>query len=150
MRLTATDGQEAWRLLLIGQSRLREYFAARIRKQFRLSPAQFEALMVLLSSPNQQMTMSHLSHSLLYSSGSATNLVARLEQLGYVARTPGDTDHRVVEVGLTTKGAELIQAARKVHFADLDRVFSPLVSAEELPHLVSLAKRMMAAPLDEP
>jgi DNA-binding MarR family transcriptional regulator len=148
MKLTATDEQEAWRLLLIGQSRLREYFSARIKKQFGLSSAQFEALMVLLNAPNQRMTMSHLSRSLLYSSGSATNLVARLEELGYVERNPGPTDHRVVEVELTPAGTRLIRAARELHFADLERVFAPLVAAEELPHVVSLAKRMMTAPLD--
>jgi DNA-binding MarR family transcriptional regulator len=93
------------------------------------------------------MTMSRLSHSLLYSSGSATNLVARLEQLGYVTRTPDDTDHRVVEVRLTPTGVRLIEEARQLHFADLERIFAPLVSEEELPQLVALARRMLTVPL---
>jgi DNA-binding MarR family transcriptional regulator len=147
MKLTATDEQEAWRLLLVGQSRLREYFSARIKAQHGLSSAQFEALLVLLSAPDQRLTMSRLSRSLLYSSGSTTNLVARLEQLGYVIRRQSAADQRVVEVELTSAGTEVIQGARDMHFADLERVFTPLVSPDEVPQLVAFAKRMLSAPL---
>ena len=143
--LASHDTQELWRLLLIGQRRLWEYFSARIKDEHGLSGAQFEALIVLQNVAPRGLTMSRLSRHLLYSSGSASHLVDRLVQLGYVQRSRTEADGRAVEVSLTPVGAELISSARAMHFADLERVFGPLVGEDELPGLIAFAKRMAAA-----
>lgn len=143
--LTDNERQELWRLMLIGQRKLWEHFSTRIKQQHGLTGPQFEALIVLHPVAPHGLTMSRLSKSLLYSSGSASHLVDRLEQLGYVRRQANTHDGRKVEVVLTPRGTELISGARDTHFGDLDRVFAPLVSDTELPTLLAFAKRMVAS-----
>lgn len=148
-RLTETDEQELWRVLLIGQRRLGEYFSMRIKQEYGLTSPQFEALLILHAAAPSGLTMSRLSRGLLYSSGSASNLVSRLEELGHVERNTPQGDARSIEVTLTESGAELIEAARGMHFADLDRVFAPLVGEQDRPVLESFFARMRSLSLED-
>ena len=67
-----------------------------------------------LSLFNEQevVNISDISHSLGMSLQSATNLVRRLEQLGYLERSKNKRDRRVSEVRLTSKGKKRLSLFR--------------------------------------
>lgn len=142
MAFTPNDRQELWRLLLLGQGRLRQKFAAQLKADFDLTSAQFEALVVLQESDGHTLTMSGLAHRVLYSSGSTTNLVKRLEERSLVRRHGAAGDGRSVSVTLTETGADLITRARSQHSEDLQEAFEPLVPDEELETLLTFARRL--------
>ncbi|HEX2704808.1 MAG TPA: MarR family transcriptional regulator [Candidatus Lustribacter sp.] len=58
-----------------------------------------------------QLSPGALVAQTLVTSGTMTNRVDRLEQRGYVARSPDPTDRRGVIVTLTPRGAEAVDAA---------------------------------------
>ena len=68
-----------------------------------------------LSLFNEQevVNISDISRSLGMSLQSATNLVRRLEQLGYLERSKNKLDRRVSEVRLTSKGKKRLSFFRK-------------------------------------
>lgn len=57
-----------------------------------------------LFNERETVSISDISRSLGMSLQSATNLVYRLEQLGYLERTKNEKDKRVTDVRLTAKG----------------------------------------------
>ena len=72
------------------------------------------------------MKMSELSRMLLVSNGNATTVISRLEQDGWVIRTPVKTDRRVVEVQLTDQGRAQFEILAAAHEAEVDNLFSDL------------------------
>lgn len=117
---------------------------ADLKRDHDLTPAQFEALIALQEAPEGRLSATALGRDLVYSSGSTTNLVKRLETRGLVSRTPDEVDARIVQVSLTDVGRELITTARAKHVADLEREFHPLVSDDEEAILLRFAARLHA------
>jgi len=58
------------------------------------------------------VTITDISRSLGMSLQSATNMVCRLEQLGYLERSKNEKDKRVSDVRLTAKGEKRLNAFR--------------------------------------
>lgn len=136
------DREEIWRGLLYGQRSMMLRLTAELKRDFGLSSAQFEALLTLLETPRNALPATVLSNKLLYSSGSGSHLIARLEELGHVSRTPSVDDARVVIVTLTGSGEKLISAATEAHLAALAREFDPLVKDENVSALLDFARRL--------
>lgn len=65
-----------------------------------------------LFNEQESVTITDLSRSLGMSLQSATNLVCRLEQLGYLERSKNEKDKRVSDVRLTAKGKKRLNAFR--------------------------------------
>ena len=139
---------ELWRLLMAGEWMLTDRSTGRITRDFTLTPAQFEALVVLRDAPHGELAMARLSGHLLYSSGSAAHLVDQLVARGLVARGSTGGDARRVDVALTAPGRDLIERALEAHRADLDDVFAPLVADDELAALTAFARRLVRAAQD--
>lgn len=108
----------------------------RILKNLRIGPlleaarpgltvSQLLTLLVLEEESGSAIPMSALADDLGVSLPTATGLVDRLVRDGLVARTPSDTDRRVVLVGLTPAGAGTIGK-----FLDLLQRLSAGVMAE--------------------
>jgi DNA-binding MarR family transcriptional regulator len=53
---------------------------------------------------------------------SAVGLVDRAVKAGLAVRRPDEEDHRVVRLGLTEKGAEIIRQLTAQHFDELERL----------------------------
>lgn len=58
--------------------------------------------------------MSHLSALIKRDKSTVTVLVRKLEQLGYIERTEGSTDSRVIMVSLTAKGTQFQPVFEKI------------------------------------
>lgn len=75
---------------------------------------QTQLLMVLAIHAHQRSTMSALARGLHVSMPTATGIVRRLAQAGYVRRSVGEVDRRQVLVRLTAKGDAFIQAFQQI------------------------------------
>lgn len=135
-----SDRQEIWRGLLLGQRAMLLRLGRELKRDFDLSIAQYEALLALLQSPGRSLPATKLAHELLYSSGSAANLVKRLEERGLVSRATGTADARTQRVSLTEAGADLIERATEAHVAALAVEFDPLIADEQVDPLLRFAR----------
>ena len=79
-------------------------------KRLPITITQMRALS--LFNERETVTISDISRSLGMSLQSATNLVFRLEQLGYLERSKNNKDKRVSDVRLTAKGKKRLSMFR--------------------------------------
>jgi DNA-binding MarR family transcriptional regulator len=79
-------------------------------KRLPITITQMRALS--LFNERETVTISDISRSLGMSLQSATNLIFRLEQLGYLERSKNNQDKRVSDVRLTTKGKKRLSMFR--------------------------------------
>ena len=77
------------------------------------------------------VNISDISRSLGMSLQSATNLVRRLEELGYLERSKNRQDKRVSEVKLTGKGASSLIFFREGELKTIERILHRLDPFEE-------------------
>lgn len=139
-----TEPMEIWRGLLRGQRAMLNRVMAEMKRDFDLTTAQYEALLTV-HEVGGELSVGDLARELVYSSGSATHLISRLEERGLVERAPSAGDARRVMVRLTDAGETLVVAATTAHSAALDASFSPLVPEEERRVLLAFARRLAEA-----
>lgn len=142
MRLTPK--QEIWRGLLHGQRAMLLRLGRELKRDYGLTIPQYEALLAVQQAPGGQLSATELARELLYSSGSGSNLIARLEQLGYVRRDHGVADARTQLVSLTPAGETLITAATEAHVTALAAEFEPLIPDADTAQLLAFARRLAA------
>lgn len=87
----------------------------------------FEVLIRLARSPGGSLTATELAKAIALSSGGTTHLVDRLEREGLVERRSDERDRRVVRVGLTDGGLDILASAVPRHLDSIDRhLLAPL------------------------
>lgn len=67
-------------------------------------------------------TIGEAAGYLLLRHHSAVGLVDRAQKAGLVLRRPDEEDHRVVRLGLTEKGSELLRLLTVQHYEELERL----------------------------
>ncbi|NYF98678.1 MarR family winged helix-turn-helix transcriptional regulator [Janibacter cremeus] len=116
----AADGMA----LITSITRAQQLLVERVEDVLRphgLTFARYEILRLLAFSRRRSMPMSRLGSLLQVHATSVTSAVDRLEKQGLAERLRLERDRRVVLASLTTKGAEVVEAAT----ADLNaRVFT--------------------------
>ena len=123
------------RLTRRSESHLREF----LRVNHDTTLPRFD-VMAALHRNEAPMKMSELSRMLLVSNGNATTVITRLEQDGWVVRTPVKTDRRVIEVQMTDQGRAEFEVLAAAHEAEVDKLFSDL-GHDELDALRDLLQR---------
>ena len=123
------------RLTRRSESHLREF----LRVNHDTTLPRFD-VMAALHRNEAPMKMSELSRMLLVSNGNATTVITRLEQDGWVVRTPVKTDRRVIEVQMTDQGRAEFEILAAAHEAEVDKLFSDL-GHDELDALRDLLQR---------
>jgi len=134
-----------WRGMLYGQRSMLLRLTARLKKDFDLTAAQFEALSFLREAPDHTLPATALASCMLYSSGSASHLFARLTERGLVERRQDERDARVIHVALTPEGLHLARRAGAAHRQDLLKEFAPLVEPDEMQLLLRFTDRLERA-----
>lgn len=99
---------------------------------------QYLVLMVLWE--HEAQTVSQLGEKLALDSGTLTPLLKRLEQKGIVQRARCSKDERVVNIKLTSQGAELQEKAALI---PQKLVESMQVSLEDLAQLKSIVEKIL-------
>jgi DNA-binding MarR family transcriptional regulator len=80
---------------------------------------QYQAMLVIKTAKDGRVTMRELSEQMLMQRHGAVQLVDRLSAAGLVERMPSEIDKRSVLIGLTPKGAQVLQALAKIHVEGL-------------------------------
>src|SRR5713226_10100384 len=108
---------------------MQHYFA-----RFGISGSQWGLLRTLHRAEEEgqsRLRLTDLSDRLLVRPPSVTGAVDRLERAGLVSRRDSTTDLRAKQVGLTSKGRELVERVLVYHGAKIDAVLGGLSPAEQ-------------------
>lgn len=124
-----------YRVLLVFRSALRRYlrWSADEAEGLGLTPQQHQLLLVLRAHPGPAPpSIREVSEHLLIRHHSTVELCKRAEIAGWVAREADTHDQRVVRVGLTAAGRDIIEKLSMSHMDELQRVSDLLGISEEL------------------
>ena len=81
----------------------------RTMAQFGITPAQYNVLRILRGSHPEKLTCGAIRERLIDKTPDVTRLLDRLLKKGWVTRRRSRKDRRVVEVGITQQGLELLE-----------------------------------------
>ena len=143
---------QAWRALAKTLFRLPTALDAQLRRDAGISHFEYEVLALLSEAPDRTLRMSELA---MWAGGSLPRLsqvVARLEQRGWVRRTPDPADGRYTLATLTDQGQAKVTQAAPGHVQEVRRlVFDPLTKAQSR-QLREISRRIIRAidPDDQP
>ena len=88
-----------------------------------LTTGQHQLLLAVRGHPGPQApTIGDVAESLLLRHHSATGLVDRTVNAGYLRRLPDEDDHRVVRLEITAAGATKLQRLSRRHLEELERL----------------------------
>lgn len=90
-----------------------------------------------------QLSPGALIRETLVTSGTMTNRVDRLQERGYVVRSPAPTDRRGVLVGLTAEGRQVVDAAFEA-LLDRERALLAELGSTDADQLAGLLRTLMA------
>jgi DNA-binding MarR family transcriptional regulator len=142
--LDAEDSQ-AWRALAKTMFRLPAALDAQLRRDAGITHFEYEVLALLSEAPERTLRMSELA---MWAGGSLPRLsqvVTRLEQRGWVRRTPDPADGRYTLAILTSQGQAKAAQAAPGHVQEVRRlVFDPLTRTQSR-QLGEIARRIFRA-----
>jgi DNA-binding MarR family transcriptional regulator len=146
------EESQAWRALAKTLFRLPAALDAQLRRDAGISHFEYEVLALLSEAPGRTLRMSELA---MWAGGSLPRLsqvVARLEQHGWVRRTPDPADGRYTLAILTGPGQAKVAQAAPGHVQEVRRlVFDRLTKAQSR-QLGEIGRRIIRAidPDDQP
>lgn len=89
-------------------------------RQHGLTPLQYQAMLQIAGHPGRDWTtIGELAERLQAQPHGVVSLVTRCEALGLLQRRVGRTDRRQVEVHLTAKGKNAVEALARLHQPEL-------------------------------
>jgi DNA-binding MarR family transcriptional regulator len=126
--MTAPLNDEDYQALAAFRYALRKFLRwsrAILAVRGRLTPEQYEVLLVLRSFSNQEnLTVGELSERLQVEHHTAVSLINKLARRNLVAKKTRISDRRVVHLNLTPTGNRLIDELAKIHRGEI-RARSP-------------------------
>ena len=106
-----------------------------------------EALLNLVAA-EEPLRMSDIADRLILSRGGTTKVIDRLEDLGFVVRSPDPSDRRATVVEITASGREAVVQARAVIDERLRVIWADHVTDEEARTIVDVMDRVVAGYLE--
>jgi DNA-binding MarR family transcriptional regulator len=126
-----TEESQAWRALASTLIRLPDALDAQLRRDAGISHFEYQVLALLSEAPGRTLRMSALATLAEGSLPRLSQVVARLEQRGWVHRTPDPADGRYTLAILTDEGRAKVAQAAPGHVEEVRRlVFDPLTKAQ--------------------
>lgn len=96
------------------------HFSRKVAASQGLAPQQYLALLEIKGFPQgERVTIGKLAERLHIAPHSAVGLVDRLQEHGFVERTPSDQDRRCVYVSLTPSGETVLEQLAATHRTEL-------------------------------
>ncbi|GAA1831972.1 MarR family transcriptional regulator [Pseudonocardia ailaonensis] len=125
------DEQQTWRSFLTAHRLLFERVERELQQTSRMPHAYYEILVRLSEAPDRTLRMSRLADTSLSSRSRLSHAVARLEQAGWVERSPCEDDRRGQWAHLTDAGMAALEAAAPGHVETVRQVlFDALTPAQ--------------------
>ena len=147
-RLTAADDAliTTFGRLVEAETSLSRALGRELERQCAISHTTFEVLLRISRSDGGELSMSSLAQQVALTSGGITRLLDRMIEGGLVDRVPSASDRRVSYAALTPEGRSVLDAAKRVHAANLRRVFADF-DALQLGELDRLLDKLRAVEL---
>jgi DNA-binding MarR family transcriptional regulator len=125
------EESQAWRALASALVRLPAALDAQLRRDAGISHFEYQVLALLSEAPGRTLRMSELATQAEGSLPRLSQVVARLEQRGWVRRTPDPADGRYTLATLTDQGRAKVTQAAPRHVQEVRRlVFDPLTKVQ--------------------
>ena len=139
------EESQAWRALAKTLERLPAALDAQLRRDAGISHFEYQVLALLSEAPGRTLRMSELAMWAGSSLPRLSQVVARLEQRGWVRRTPDPADGRYTLATLTGQGQAKVTQAAPGHVQEVRRlVFDPLTKAQSR-QLREIGRRIIRA-----
>src|SRR5438128_549092 len=122
--LSSPSGERllAWRLYFESALALNDLLDTELQQAVGIPQRWYDVLVHLEESP-QGLPMNELAERILYSKSGFTRVVDRMEEEGLVRRSRPDNDRRTILIGLTERGRETMEEARRHHRDGIERHF---------------------------
>ncbi|MET8558039.1 MarR family transcriptional regulator [Streptomyces sp. NPDC004959] len=127
----------AWTGFLEASNRVNRYLEQQLKDSEGLSHTQYEILVLLAASPDQELRMTELAHRLITSKSGLTYQVGQLEKRGLVRRRSCATDDRGVFAVLTEQGDKTLKKAAPGHVAAVREALIDVLDPTELDALAT-------------
>lgn len=123
---SARDAANDPRILMFGRllgsaNRLEYLLGKSLEEEAGISHTTFELLLLLGRAGSAGVPVRDVAQSRVLTSGGATRLVRRAEELGLVERRTSSSDGRMQLVRLTAHGEQVVTDASAVHAANIER-----------------------------
>jgi DNA-binding MarR family transcriptional regulator len=139
------EERQAWLALASALNRLPAALDAQLRRDAGISHFEYQVLALLSEAPGRTLRMSALATLAEGSLPRLSQVVARLEQPGWVRRTPDPADGRYTLAILTDQGLAKVTEAAPGHVQEVRRlVFDPLTKTQSR-QLRDISRRIMRA-----
>ncbi|MFF1876707.1 MarR family winged helix-turn-helix transcriptional regulator [Leifsonia sp. NPDC058230] len=126
-----------WRTLAALHNFIENELERSLSKEVNLSVVEYTVLDALSRQDGWHMRMQQLARASALSPSATTRLVNRLEERALLTRVLCDDDRRGIYTELTAAGHDLLDRARPIHDAALDRALSEANDVPELAGLIS-------------
>ncbi|MEV0234155.1 MarR family winged helix-turn-helix transcriptional regulator [Nonomuraea sp. NPDC050786] len=114
---------ELWDSWMRAQRLLVRELERGLQRDCGISKAEFSVLVTLWQAPGREMRVGELSESLDWAKSRVSHQLTRMENRGFVERTPYGADGRRAGIGLTDQGRRAVQSAILVHAGNIRRYF---------------------------
>ena len=139
------EERQAWLALASTLVRLPAALDAQLRRDAGISHFDYQVLALLSEAPGRTLRMSELATQAEGSLPRLSQVVARLEQRGWMRRTPDPADGRYTLAMLTDEGGAKVAEAAPGHVEEVRRlVFDPLTKTQSR-QLREISRRIMRA-----
>ena len=136
---------QAWRALAKTLERLPAALDAQLRRDAGISHFEYQVLALLSEAPGRTLRMSALAMMAEGSLPRLSQVAARLEERGWMRRTPDPADGRYTLATLTDQGLAKVTEAAPGHIQEVRRlVFDPLTKTQSR-QLPEIGRRIMRA-----
>jgi DNA-binding MarR family transcriptional regulator len=141
------DAEEsaAWRVLARTLVRLPAALDAQLRRDAGISHFEYQVLALLSEAPDRTLRMSALATLAEGSLPRLSQVVARLEQRGWVRRTPDPADGRYTLATLTGQGQAKVTQAAPGHVREVRRLVFDSLTKTQSRQLREIGRRIIRA-----
>ena len=139
------EESQAWRALAKTLVRLPAALDAQLRRDAGISHFEYQVLALLSEAPDRTLRMSTLATLAEGSLPRLSQVVARLEQRGWLRRTPDPADGRYTLAILTDQGRLKLTEAAPGHVQEVRRLVLDPLTKTQTRQLREISRRIMRA-----
>ncbi len=145
--LTA-DEKQAWTGLVSLMLLLPGRLESPLQHDTGLSLFEYLTLSHISEAPHRRLRMSELAYLANGSLSRLSNVVKRLEQRGWVQRSPDPGDGRYTLAALTDHGYEVVVAAAPIHVRAVRQLVLDPLTVTDQKALARIAEKLQVRPVD--
>ena len=139
------EESQAWRALAHALVRLPAALDAQLRRDAGISHFEYQVLALLSEAPGRTLRISTLAALAEGSLPRLSQVIARLEQRGWVRRTPDPADGRYTLAILTDQGQAKVTEAAPGHVQEVRRLVLDPLTKTQTRQLREISRRIMRA-----